>query len=252
MKQVLSISALLFITTIFISCKKDVAGKDVAGSPESITGGITSSNFTMVQTNTSLPYWQEIYNDKNFGKYSDTMARCIRGGGIVFVGNSLFNNWNIEWNYRTYPAINRAFGGSRWLSIPPFLQDVIGCYRPKQVVFYEGENELFAGKDAAQLFNDFKTVFEKTRSMCPRARITVLSLKPSPSQWNKNEIIKSYNSKVRKYLHGRFNTSYCDVYSLMLNSNGGLRPELYKSDGLHMTVEGYEIWLLAIKPYLLQ
>jgi lysophospholipase L1-like esterase len=42
------------------------------------------------------------------------------------------------------------------------------------------------------------------------------------------------------------------VYDLMLGADGNPLKELFKSDGLHMTVKGYQIWKAAIAPVLLK
>jgi len=38
----------------------------------------------------------------------------------------------------------------------------------------------------------------------------------------------------------------------MLDKSGGVRAELFLSDGLHMNTQGYNIWISVMKPRLME
>lgn len=60
------------------------------------------------------------------------------------------------------------------------------------------------------------------------------------------------NAAIRYYLSQQKNTSYVDVYHLMLNDLGNPKPEIFRSDSLHMNANGYAIWKKAIEPHLVK
>jgi len=46
------------------------------------------------------------------------------------------------------------------------------------------------------------------------------------------------------------NVFYIDVAASMLNSNGSRNPDLYVSDGLHMSQAGYDVWREVVVPFV--
>jgi lysophospholipase L1-like esterase len=60
------------------------------------------------------------------------------------------------------------------------------------------------------------------------------------------------NKQIKRYLKHQPNTVYIDVYSLMLNNDGGIQKDIFIEDNLHMNEKGYRIWTEAIKPFLLK
>jgi lysophospholipase L1-like esterase len=63
--------------------------------------------------------------------------------------------------------------------------------------------------------------------------------------------VKAANDMIRAYLKTEKNTTFIDIYTLMLTADGKLRPELFVEDMLHMNSEGYKIWKAAVQPFLL-
>jgi lysophospholipase L1-like esterase len=64
------------------------------------------------------------------------------------------------------------------------------------------------------------------------------------------------NTSVQNWMHEQNERSpqarliYIDVWTPMLNAQGGPRPELFGRDRLHLNSSGYALWSQIIKPYL--
>jgi lysophospholipase L1-like esterase len=58
------------------------------------------------------------------------------------------------------------------------------------------------------------------------------------------------NSLIRDFLKGEKNTGYADVFTPMLTREGNFKPEIYRSDSLHMNAAGYKIWVREIQPFI--
>jgi hypothetical protein len=58
------------------------------------------------------------------------------------------------------------------------------------------------------------------------------------------------NKLVKDFLATKRRTSYIDVYNPMLLPTGDPKPELFKSDSLHMVPAGYKLWADIVRPYL--
>lgn len=175
-------------------------------------------------------------------------------GEILFVGSSSFRMWDSIQNYfPDFRIINRGFGGSSLKDVIYYSDDIIFPYQPKQVVIYCGENDLTeANVDASVVSDRFKILFEMIRKHYPGIPIVFVSIKPSPSRKKFRESSEAANAAIRYFLSQQNNTFFVDVYSLMLDSHGNPKPEIFKSDSLHMNSKGYQIWKKAITPHLIK
>ncbi len=77
-------------------------------------------------------------------------------------------------------------------------------------------------------------------------------MKPSPSRDQFMPKAKQANMLIKAFLAGEKNTSFIDIFPLMLSRDGKSRPELFVEDLLHMNAQGYAIWQKAVKPYLMK
>lgn len=195
------------------------------------------------------PFWSEIQNFKK----ADSVDFPPRNG-ILFIGSSSFRLWtDLETVFEEYQAINRGFGGATLIDVNHYANEIIFPYQPRQIVIYSGENDLPSDTVTAEILLDrFKTLFTNIRSRMPEVSIAYISIKPSPARSRYIPLIKQCNILVRDYLATQRNTSFINIFPLLLRKDGGLRPELYVGDKLHLNSKGYEIWEKAIAPYLLK
>lgn len=171
--------------------------------------------------------------------------------GIVFVGSSSLRMWtDLEQTFKSYDAINRGFGGSELVHANDYINELILKYNPRQVVIYSGENDVASGASADQTVERFTTLFTNLRKNLPKATITFVSMKLSPSRAQFSKTILEANSRIKQYISKEKNASYIDIASKMMDAQGGYRPELFQNDMLHMKPAGYEIWTKEITPFL--
>ncbi len=173
---------------------------------------------------------------------------------ILFVGSSSIRKWDdLERNFSSYVVLNRGVGGAVTNDVTYFAKDIIFPYAPRQIVIYVGENDLpDAGVNADTLLQRFKVLYTTIRSKLPTTPILYISIKPSPSRAAFFEKGKQTNALIKDYIATKKNTTYIDIYPLMLDANGNPRKELFLSDMLHMNKDGYAIWEKAIQPHLLR
>ena len=60
------------------------------------------------------------------------------------------------------------------------------------------------------------------------------------------------NELIKTFLSAQDNTSFINVYPLMLKDNGRPMDDIFLDDNLHMNQKGYDIWIKAITPYLIK
>jgi lysophospholipase L1-like esterase len=174
---------------------------------------------------------------------------------ILFAGSSSFRKWtDVQDYFPAYTIINRGFGGSALPDVIRYVNDIIFPYAPKQIVIYCGENDLaYSDSVTAQIvFNRFKQLFEIIRNKMHDENIVFVSIKPSPSRAAIMPKIVEANSLIKTFLSSQTNTSFVDVYHLMLNADGTPIKEIFGDDNLHMNAKGYAIWQKAIQPFLIK
>jgi len=174
---------------------------------------------------------------------------------ILFTGSSSFTIWSdVQDYFPGFTIINRGFGGSTLPDLIRFADSIIFPYFPKQVVIYCGENDLAASDtvSAETVSGRFRVLFDRIRSKLPNAKITYVSMKPSPSRWFLAEKFKKGNEEIRNYLSKQTNTGFVDIWDKMLDSRHIPDTTLFLDDRLHMNKKGYAIWQKAIQPELIK
>lgn len=169
---------------------------------------------------------------------------------IVFIGSSSINFWRTARYFPQFPVINRGFGGSQASDATHWVHEAVLRYDPSVVVYYEGDNDVSAGKKAPQIVEDMREFAEAVHAESPGTHVVFLSVKPSLSRWDRWGDMQATNALIEAYAAGEYNVHYVDVGSDMLGPDGEPIPELFIQDGLHMTPAGYEIWTRLLTPVL--
>lgn len=196
------------------------------------------------------PFWNDIQRFKQ----KDSVSAPPKNA-ILFIGSSSFTMWQkVQNDFPSYTIINRGFGGSTLLDQLRYVNDIVYPYRPKQVVIYCGENDLAASDTVSgeEVARRFTSLFELIRKKFPRAKITYVSMKPSPSRHLLLAKMIRGNELIKKFLASKKRTSYVDVYREMIDDEGKPRTDIFLKDNLHMNESGYAIWKRLIEPHLLK
>ena len=172
-------------------------------------------------------------------------------GGIVFVGASSIVRWNLaEWFTDRKDAINRGFGGSEMADSAKYASRVVVPYAPRLVVLYPGENDIARGVTPETVGAGFVQFYQTVHTALPKTRIVAIGLKPTPARWQFNDKFLEANKLIRGYCQSHDNCVYLDVSPEMLGADRKPKPELFVSDGQHMSPDGYRIWTRLVKPLL--
>ena len=170
---------------------------------------------------------------------------------IVLYGSSSIRLWvHLQKDLAPHNVLNLGFGGSSYAWCLRYFNTLFDSISPQRIIFYAGENDLSQGLSVQQVFNDFRMLIEKVRDTFSKIKITVISIKPSPSRATLSEKFKELNAMYKKYLISIEGGTILDLYYPMLTSMGHIKSDLYLSDGLHLNRKGYEIWSYELKKFL--
>jgi len=195
------------------------------------------------------PFWDDVQTIKNYDKMFKPPVHPI-----LFVGSSSIRKWdNLQLEFGKYNVLNRGVGGTVINDIAFYLNDLVFAYEPRQIVLYVGENDVVNEASTADtILNRTIRLYMLIRAKMPEVPLVYIAMKPSPSREKFVQKVIDANSKIKAYLAKEKNTAFVDVFPLMLDKQGKMRPELFVGDMLHMNTKGYAIWKKAVKPFLLK
>lgn len=174
----------------------------------------------------------------------DTKNKPVKGQ-ILLYGSSTIRLWETyqtDFYHAKYGVTNRGFGGSQTSDANLFFERVVLPHQPKVIFFYEGDNDINAGKSVEDVLSDLRQFVAKVKSMSPKTHLYFLAVKPSPSriaQFDKQQV---FNQQVKKLAGRTCRMHFIDTFSIMLGADGKPDPALFKSDMLHMNAQGYARW----------
>jgi len=169
--------------------------------------------------------------------------------GVLFVGSSSIRLWPTK-QYFDYNIINRGFGGAHLSDINHYFDLIVLKYKPKIIFLYAGDNDIAADKTPNRFLRDYQKFVELVDDSIPNCSIIFIPIKPSPARWKYWDNMKKANSLVNEYIKKSPNQYYIDTASPMINHNGRPKSNLFISDSLHLSTEGYDLWSSIVHPLL--
>lgn len=181
------------------------------------------------------------------------VANGARKDVVLFIGSSTFKMWtSLETDFPDSDVLNRSFGGSMMIDLIYYFNRVVAPYNPRQVVIYEGDNDLYGtNKTAEEFMDDVISIIRLINIYFPSAEITLISIKPSPSRSESFPKYLTANNLMKNYAEKHSFISYVNTWSPMLKQDGTPETSYFGSDMLHMNTTGYTLWKTILKPYLL-
>jgi lysophospholipase L1-like esterase len=171
-------------------------------------------------------------------------------GEIVFTGASSIVRWDLKEYFPDLKVLNRGFGGSEMADAARYAPRIVVPHAPRIVVLYPGENDIARGVTADTVGAGFQQFVKKIHGPLPKTRIIAIGLKPTPVRWQFIDEMRRANKLIKGYCESQAGCLYINVEPEMLGADGRPRPELFVSDGEHMTPEGYKIWTRLVRPHL--
>lgn len=164
---------------------------------------------------------------------------------IVFLGDGLTagGHWN-EW-LPEYEVINLGVSGNTSDEVIGGLESVIQL-APDAIVIHVGTNDLGWRRSDEYVVRNLETVLHRLRKALPGTRLLIQSVFPRERDFS--QTIKSINRHIRQYASTQ-HAEYLDMWPALAQPDGEIDPA-YSEDRLHLTPEGYQVWLAELGPAL--
>ena len=130
-------------------------------------------------------------------------------------------------------------GGSQISNSIANVELLILKHQPRTVVFYAGDNDIAAGKTAERVASDFAALAKRVHATLTQTKILFIAIKPSIARWNLYSRMTAANELISTACHVDERLPYIDVATPMIGQEGTPTPELFVSDGLHLSASGY-------------
>ena len=169
---------------------------------------------------------------------------------LLFVGSSSIRMWPSAVSFPNLPVINRGFGGSHISDVLYYYETVVKKYRPANIVFYCGDNDIASQKSIDQVVADYREFVTKVKQDFPKARIYYIPIKPSIARWGMWPAMDKTNLKIKEICDEDKSMVYVDIATPMIDIKGKPEESLFLDDGLHLNQKGYDLWNGVLKNYL--
>ena len=189
----------------------------------------------------------------DFKKFArNEQSTKIQTGKItLFTGSSSIRMWeSLESDFSEINLINRGFGGAHLSDVLHYYDRLFTKYRPKRIVLYCGENDLWSGKSVGRVMKDFHALWAKINIDFPATTLVYLSCKPSPKRISKWNTYQSLNLLIKNLAQRDNKLTFVDISPTLLRPNLSFYPGLWKNDDLHLNQAGYDRWTAWIRPTL--
>lgn len=166
----------------------------------------------------------------------------------LFYGSSSIRLWpRLPKEFPHLTVENWGFGGSTLTACAHFFERAIVPRRPRAVVFYAGDNDLFLGATPEEVWNSLVALLDARDTHLGATPFAFLSLKPSPARAELTPAIIEANEWCWREILSREAAVWVDIFDPMLGSDRQPRRELYASDALHLSRAGYSLWAQQLK-----
>ncbi len=184
--------------------------------------------------------------------------------GLLFLGDSITERWAQvpeiwEAAYGKYQPANFGIGGDQTHHVIWRIEDgVLDGLTPKVVVLLIGTNNTNA-HTAEQIAAADAKIVSLIRAKIPEAKILLLGIFPRGPRINKKgvvlddgvkrmEVIPAVNRLLAKLDDGK-NVRFLDLGAKFLGPDGKI-PHTIMPDQVHLSPDGYRIWVDAMRPLL--
>jgi lysophospholipase L1-like esterase len=172
---------------------------------------------------------------------------------VLFLGDSLINRWNWhEFLADLTPAmvLNRGLSGDTIERLLARFEDTVPPHAQVQRAFIMiGINDIQRRHYHLPTFTThYHELVDRLLATVAVDKICLLSILPTRWAEISNEVIQTTNADLGMLAQDK-GLCYIDLYGRFVDATGQLAAPL-TDDGLHLSVEGYQRWMVAITPYL--
>lgn len=206
-----------------------------------------------------LPYIFTKEMEKRANEFRER-ADLHRGGGVVFLGDSITAGFPVEEFFKEHYVINRGINGDTISGLLGRLEKGLFALKPSKIFILIGTNDLGEGQIPDQILSQYDVLLKKISEGLPETTIyveAVLPTHPKIKALGAKLMVKNRpNSDIRQInkalpaICEKYSCTFIDTVPGMSDDSGKLKLE-FTQEGLHLTTDGYRALTSVIQPYIL-
>ena len=165
---------------------------------------------------------------------------------VIFIGDSLTEGYDLTKFYPELITLNRGIGGDTTFGLEKRLNESVYALKPKVVVMLIGANNMDS------MFENYEAILIDLKENLPDSKIILLSLTAMGDNWGRKNNLAAFNNVKIKKLAEKYNYTFIDLFTPLLDVNTNEVYEGYTIDGGHFTEKGYEVVTSIVKPKILE
>lgn len=205
-----------------------------------------------------LENWLLKEQEKIQTKYRELNRISVIEPSIIFIGDSIIEYYPLQELLGTSKTIvNRGIRGYQTGLLLKNLDAHLYGDAVDQIVLLIGTNDI--GKDVPMMetLNNLESVIQIISRDYSLSQIKLVSILPvhEGDEYKQtvyirtNEKIKEWNQAYQELASAYMQVEYVSVFDKLLDQEGQLKSD-YTTDGLHLSVSGYQTLSKALKDYI--
>ena len=206
-----------------------------------------------------LENWLLKEQEKIQTKYRELNQISVMEPDIIFIGDSIIEYYPLQELLGTSKTIvNRGIRGYQTGLLQENLDAHLYGDAVDQIVLLIGTNDI--GKDVPinEALNNLESVIQTISRDYPLSQIKLVSILPVNEGENfkqtvyirTNEKINAWNQAYQDLASAYMQVEFVPVFENLLDHEGQLKAD-YTTDGLHLSVAGYQALSNTLKKYIL-
>jgi len=193
------------------------------------------------------PVMKRAFSSKKLLRLHQFEALPAAPGRVLFLGDSITERGMWEGWFPYLATTNRGIDGDTVEDLMARLDSAV-C-SPVAISLMVGTNDLSGqgrSREPADIARQIGELLDRLKEMAPQAHIVLNSVLPRSTLFA--ERIRDLRDRCREVAHQR-DVDFLDLVEIMATNDGAMRDEL-TADGIHLTAQGYQLWVDALRPHL--
>ena len=205
-----------------------------------------------------LENWLLKEQEKIQTKYRELNRISVIEPNIIFIGDSIIEYYPLQELLGTSKTIvNRGIRGYQTRLLRENLDAHLYGDAVDQIVLLIGTNDIRKDVPMTETLNNLESVIQSISRDYPLSQIKLVSILPVNEEEDfkqtvyirTNEKIKVWNQAYQELASAYMQVEYVSVFDKLLDQEGQLKSD-YTTDGLHLSVSGYQALSNTLKKYI--